>query len=139
MNDLQSVVISQKKDGSWQAQHVPSGKIAHGLTKDEAEREMRALIGMGESGEFEEPITSDRFTGLAKEIAEFLEGPVSEMLAGHDGFARLEAYQNAVAQVRLGGGCEGCPASTMTLIQGVLQQMQAEFGEENIVDVMPTP
>ena len=41
MSGLQSVVISTKADGSWQAVHVPSGKVAHGLTKDEAEDGMR--------------------------------------------------------------------------------------------------
>ena len=138
MNQMQSVVISEKKDGSWQAQHVPSGKVAHGLTKDEAEAEMRRVLGMSDAGDFTEPPTSDRFTGVSKEIAEFLEGPVSEMLAAHDGFARLEGYQNATAQIRLGGGCEGCPASTMTLIQGVLHQLQDKFGEEIIADVMPS-
>jgi Fe/S biogenesis protein NfuA len=137
MSDLQSVVVSQKKDGSWQAQHVPSGKMAHGLSKDEAYAEMRALLGKDESGTFQEPITSDRYTGIAKEIALFLEGPVSDMLAAHDGYARLEGYQNAVAQVRLGGGCQGCPASTMTLVQGVLQQLRETFGEEVIADIQP--
>jgi hypothetical protein len=41
MSDLQSVVISKKADGSWQAVHVPSGKTSHGLSKEEAEDEMR--------------------------------------------------------------------------------------------------
>lgn len=139
MRDLQSVVISQKKDGSWQAQHVPSGKVAHGLDKDEAEAEMRKLLGTDDQGVFQEPVTSDRFDGVGKDIAIFLEGPVSEMLAAHDGFARLEGYQNAVAQIRLGGGCQGCPASTMTLVQGVLTQLQNQFGEETVADVQQVP
>jgi len=80
MNDLNSVVISQKADGSWQALHVPSGKTTHGLTKDEAEEAMRASIGINNDGQFEEPLTSSQYEGLAQEIAEYLEGPVSDML-----------------------------------------------------------
>jgi Fe-S cluster biogenesis protein NfuA len=137
MSDLNSVVISQKKDGSWHALHTPSGKTSHGLTKDEAEAEMRQLLGMNEQGSFEEPLTNDRFEGVAKEIAVFLEGPVSDMLAAHSGFARLEGYENSVVHVRLGGGCQGCPASTITLAQGVLSHLQDEFGDDNVADISP--
>jgi Fe-S cluster biogenesis protein NfuA len=137
MSDLQSVVISKKVDGSWQALHVPSGKVSHGESKDEAEVAMRDLLGMDDSGGFEEPLTSNRFSGLAKDIALFLEGPVSEMLSYHSGFARLEAYDSAVAHIRLGGGCQGCPSSTITLINGVQQQLIEKFGDENILDIVP--
>lgn len=137
MSDLQSVVISKKVDGSWQAVHVPSGKVAHGLTKEEAEDEMRGMLGVNEEGKFEEPLTSDQFSGVAKDIALFLEGPISEMLAMHSGFARLESYENALAHIRLGGGCQGCPSSTLTLLNGVQQQLIEKFGEEVIQDVVP--
>ena len=137
MSDLQSVVISKKVDGSWQAQHVPSGKVSHGLTKDEAESEMRNLLGMDDEGTFAEPLTSDRFSGLAKDIAVELEGPVSAMLALHSGFARLEAYDNGQVHIRLGGGCQGCPSSTMTLVNGVFQMLQEKFGEEAVSDIIP--
>lgn len=72
MSDLNSVVTSQKADGSWQAVHVPSGKITHGLSAEEANNAMRELLGMDEGGKFEEPITSSRFEGDAKDIALYL-------------------------------------------------------------------
>lgn len=137
MSDLNSVVISKKADGSWQAQHVPSGKFAFGETAEEAQDNMRELLGMNEAGDFEEPLTSEQFSGDAKEIAVYLEGPVSEMLKMHSGFARLEAYENATAHIRLGGGCQGCPSSTITLLNGVLSQLQDEFGEEKVREVIP--
>jgi Fe/S biogenesis protein NfuA len=138
MSDLQSVVISKKVDGSWQATHVPSGKVSHGLSKEEAEDGMRSLLGMDDEGGFAgEPLTSGRFSGQSKEIAEFLEGPVSEMLALHSGFARLEAFDQGQAHIRLGGGCQGCPSSTMTLVNGVFQLLQEKFGEETITDIIP--
>lgn len=137
MSDLQSVVISKKVDGSWQAVHVPSGKVSHGLTKEEAENEMRGLLGVNDSGKFDEPLTSETFSGVAKDIALFLEGPISEMLAMHSGYARLESYENGLAYIRLGGGCQGCPSSTLTLLNGVQQQLIEKFGEETITDVVP--
>lgn len=137
MSDLQSVVISKKADGSWQALHVPSGKVAHGMTKDEVEDAMRAQLGLDDEGDFQEPLTSDRFAGVAQDIAVFLEGPVSEMLKLHSGYARLEAYEQSMAHIRLGGGCQGCPSSTMTLVHGVHQMLTEKFGEDVVTDVVP--
>ncbi len=137
MSEIKAVEYSQKVDGSWQALHVPSGKISHGLTREEAEKQMADLLGLGDEGDFEEPITSDRFEGVSKEIALYLEGPVSNMLAAHAGFARLEAYQDGLATIRLGGGCEGCPSSRLTLANGVLVDLQDKFGEDVIIDVQP--
>ena len=134
---LHSVEVTEKLDGSWEAVHVPSGRMAHGLTKDEAEEAMRQLLGMGDDGEFNEPLTSDRFSGLGKDIALYLEGPISEMLAFHSGFARLEAFQDGIASIRLGGGCQGCPSSLMTLANGVKDQLQEQFGEESVIDILP--
>lgn len=136
-NSLNSVVTSQKPDGSWQAHHVPSDRYAFGASQEEAEENMKELLGMDESGKFTEPLTSERFSGDALDIAKYLEGPVSEMLAFHSGYARLESYENAVAHIRLGGGCQGCPSSRITLLNGVLGQLQDQFGEEKILDVIP--
>ena len=102
MGDIKAVEYSQKVDGSWQALHIPSGKISHGLTREEAEKAMAKTLGMDDLGDFDEPITSDRFEGVSKDIALHLEGPVSDMLAAHAGFARLEAYQDGLATIRLG-------------------------------------
>ena len=137
MSALNSVELNQKPDGSWQATHVPSGKVSHGLTQEEAESSMKEMLGLNKIGKFTEPLTSDQFEGVTKEIAEFLEGDVSEMLALHSGFARLDAYEQSVAYIRLGGGCSGCPSSAMTLVSGVKQQLQEKFGEEVILDVAP--
>lgn len=137
MNDLNSVVTSQKADGSWQAVHVPSGKVAHGLSAEEAQTAMKDLLGMDDAGKFEEPKTSDRFSGDAKDIATYLEGEVSEMLALHSGFARLEDYEDNIAYIKLGGGCSGCPSSKLTLMQGVKQQLQEKFGEDKVSEVAP--
>ena len=135
--NMDSVNISQKVDGSWQALHVPSGKTAHGLSQEEARESMKGLLGMDDDGSFSEPKTSDMFDGIAREIAEYLEGPVSSMLAFHSGYARLEAYAEGIASVRLGGGCQGCPSSRITLMNGVFKELQEKFGDEAILDIQP--
>lgn len=132
-----SVEYKEKPDGSWAAIHTPSGRVVHGLTRDEAQQAMQEQLGMSDQGEFLEPSTVDRFDGVARQIAEYLEGPVSKMLEMHTGFARLEAYQESVAHIRLGGGCQGCPSSLMTLSSGVKADLQHHFGEEVIMDVLP--
>lgn len=136
-SELKAVEFREKVDGSWEALHVPSGKVTHGLTQPEADLAMRALLGMDDEGEFDEPVTSDRFSGIAKDIALHLEGPISKMLELHSGFARLEAFQHSIAHVRLGGGCQGCPSSLLTIAGGVKADLQHQFGEETILDVVP--
>jgi|688.fasta_scaffold94439_4 Fe-S cluster biogenesis protein NfuA len=136
MKDLFSVVISKNADGKWLAHHVPSGKKTEGSTMQEAQELMKKELGLKDDGTFEAPPTSSRFTGLAAAVAQFLEGPVSESLAFHSGYARLEAFETGVAHVRLGGGCKGCPSSQITLFNGVRDQLQGRFGEDIVKDVI---
>lgn len=136
--DLQSVVISKTADGRWMAHHVPSGRKIEAETMEQAQQAMRDALGLNQQGKFEEPPTSPRFSGVAQAIALFLEGPVSEALAFHSGFARLDAYDSGVAHIRLGGGCQGCPSSQITLFNGVRTQLQQRFGEDVIMDIVPS-
>lgn len=134
--DLYSVVISKNSNGKWLAHHVPSGRQVEGNTMQEAQEIMRKELGLKDDGTFDAPATSTKFTGLAATVAQFLEGPVSESLAFHSGYARLESFEAGIAHVRLGGGCKGCPSSQITLFNGVRDQLQGRFGEENIKDVL---
>jgi Fe-S cluster biogenesis protein NfuA len=136
MSELQSVNTKQKDDGSWQSVHVPSGKVTHGMTAEESQEAMRELLGMEDDGKFTEPSTSQNFEGDAKNIALFLEGEVSEALKFHSGFARLMSLDDGMAEIKLGGGCSGCPSSALTLFNGVKTQLQEKFGENVVVDVM---
>jgi Fe-S cluster biogenesis protein NfuA len=135
--ELQSIVISKTAEGGWLAHHVPSGRKIEAESKEEAEQAMREALGLNDRGQLDEPLTSTRFTGVAQAIALFLEGPVSEALAFHAGFARLEAYDGAVAHIRLGGGCQGCPSSQITLFNGVRTQLQNRFGQDVVAEVIP--
>ncbi len=136
---IPAVSVSQTAEGKWRALHEPSGRLTEGSTSDEALEAMQILLGFADesNGESGEPTTADRFEGTAQEIALYLEGPISSMLALHAGYARLEAYQDGIATVRLGGGCEGCPSSRLTLMNGVKRDLQDTFGETVVMDVFP--
>ncbi len=136
-SDFLSVEYKEKLDGSWAAIHTPSGRVVHGLTRDEAHDAMQKQLGFNDDGGFDDPETSERFSGMAYDIAVYIEGPVSKMLELHSGYARLEAYADGVCHVRLGGGCQGCPSSLLTLTAGVKRDLQHHFGEEVVADVVP--
>lgn len=135
IKDLFSVVISKTSEGKWLAHHVPSGRRIEADSMEKVQILMKQELGIKDDGTFDDPLTSDRFEGVAKSVALFLEGPVSESLTFHSGFARLEAFQEGIAHVRLGGGCRGCPSSQITLFNGVRDQLQGRFGEHVIRDV----
>lgn len=138
MKKLNSVDFSTKLDGSWVAKHVPSGKVAHGLSRQEAEDAMIDLLTDQDKEHNDNiPLTSPRFQGISKKIALRLEGPISRMLGLHDGYARLEAYEAGMARIRLGGGCQGCPSSLITLSGSVKADLQHQFGSEVVADVLP--
>lgn len=133
---LQSVEIKQKKDGSWQAYHLPSDRVGHGLSVQEAQEDLKKLLGLPEVDDGEEPKSSDLFEGLAKEIALFLEGEISRILSIHLGFARLDAYENGIVHVRLGGGCDGCPSQADTLTNLVKEKLIDKFPDGAIIDLV---
>jgi len=52
-------------------------------------------------------------------VAKVLEEQISPGLAGHGGFVSLDRMEDNVAYVTLGGGCQGCAMSQMTLKQSI--------------------
>ncbi len=139
MNDsLASVIVAKNANGTWDAIHVPSGRKTEGTTSAEAHKSMLDLLGLNHAGQSNEITTSSQFEGLSKAIALFIEGPITETLSFHAGWARLISYASGVATIQLGGGCKGCPSSQLTLFNGVKSQLQSRFGEDVITDVVPS-
>lgn len=56
---------------------------------------------------------------LAERVTRALEEEISPGLAGHGGFVTLNDMRDNVAYVTLGGGCQGCAMSQMTLKQSI--------------------
>ena len=61
---------------------------------------------------------------VEKRIVEILDEYVTPAVAQDGGFIRFMGYENKVVKVLLQGACSGCPSSTMTLKNGILQILQ---------------
>jgi Fe-S cluster biogenesis protein NfuA len=70
---------------------------------------------------------------VARVLAEEV-GPALEM----DGAAiEVVDVSDGVAQVRLGGVCSGCPATQMTVIMGIEQELRKRVPEVDYLEVVP--
>ncbi len=64
-----------------------------------------------------------------------LDGAINPSLAAHGGFASLVGVDGTVVTVTMGGGCQGCAASAMTLRQGITKMLQDALPEiSEVVD-----
>ena len=86
-------------------------------------------VSQGDFGSLETP--------LAVAVLEVLEAEVNPQIASHGGRADLVGVDdNAVAYVRLSGGCQGCGLAAMTLSQGISVAIREAVPEiSDIVDV----
>lgn len=69
----------------------------------------------------------------AEKIEQLLEGQINPALASHGGFAKLDRVDGEVAYVTMGGGCQGCAVSAMTLREGIARSIKEAIPE--ITDV----
>ena len=73
---------------------------------------------------------------LAEKITQLLDQAVNPMLAAHGGFATLNGVDGTRVFLSMGGGCQGCAVSAMTLREGIEAQIRAAIPEvTEIVDV----
>jgi Fe/S biogenesis protein NfuA len=56
---------------------------------------------------------------LPEKVQAVLDQAVNPALAAHGGFARLVGVEDSKVFVTMGGGCQGCAASAMTLRDGI--------------------
>ncbi|MCB1285627.1 MAG: NifU family protein [Microthrixaceae bacterium] len=72
---------------------------------------------------------------IAEQVEELLEKAINPSLAAHGGFAKLVGVddENKV-YITMGGGCQGCAASQMTLTQGIQRQIKEYIPD--VVDVV---
>ena len=91
-----------------------------------------------ESGEA--PVTEEVMdTGnseLFDQVNELIKNDVNPSIASHGGVITLHNVSDGKAYVTMGGGCQGCSASSVTLKQGVESYIVAKVDEVNeIVDI----
>ncbi|MEZ5175986.1 MAG: NifU family protein [Acidimicrobiia bacterium] len=84
----------------------------------------------GELGDLE-------LTGTTEEkIRQLLEERINPAIASHGGVAHLIAVEGSVAQLQLGGGCQGCGLAAVTLRQGIERAILDAIPEiDQVVDV----
>lgn len=73
---------------------------------------------------------------LADKVRQLLDQAVNPMLASHGGYAELVGVEETKVFLSMGGGCQGCAVSAMTLREGIEKQIRAAIPEvTDIVDV----
>ena len=72
----------------------------------------------------------------AEKVQQLLDQQVNPSLAMHGGFAGLDRVEDETVYVTMGGGCQGCAVSAMTLREGIARSIQEAIPEvKEVVDV----
>ena len=74
---------------------------------------------------------------VAEQVGQLLEQQVNPALASHGGFATLVGVEDETKVfLSMGGGCQGCAVSAMTLRQGIERAIKDNIPEvTDVVDV----
>ena len=62
----------------------------------------------------------------AQEVQKLFEEEINPSLAGHGGFVTLKAVEKDTVYLEMGGGCQGCAMSYMTLKEGIETAIKTE-------------
>ncbi|MEZ5322807.1 MAG: NifU family protein [Microthrixaceae bacterium] len=74
--------------------------------------------------------------GVAERINTLLERVINPSLAQHGGFAELRSWDEPRAYIFMGGGCQGCAVSSITLRTGIERTLKDHIPEiVEVVDV----
>jgi Fe/S biogenesis protein NfuA len=72
---------------------------------------------------------------IAEQVEQLLEQAINPGLASHGGFASLVGVDDDnKVYVKMGGGCQGCSASALTLAEGIKRQIKDTIPD--VVDVV---
>ena len=71
-----------------------------------------------------------------EKVRQLLDGHINPSLAMHGGYAALDRVDGDTVYVTMGGGCQGCAVSAMTLREGIARSIKEAIPE--VVDVIDT-
>jgi Fe/S biogenesis protein NfuA len=60
---------------------------------------------------------------IAEKVSQLLEQRINPSLAAHGGYATLVGVDDTVVYITMGGGCQGCAMSQLTLTEGIKAQI----------------
>ena len=66
---------------------------------------------------------------LPDQVRELLEKRINPSLAAHGGYANLVGVEGSVVYLTMGGGCQGCSMSALTLTEGIRAQILESIPE----------
>ena len=73
---------------------------------------------------------------VAEQVQQLLAEEINPALAAHGGFAELKGVEDDKVYVTMGGGCQGCAVSAMTLRDGISRSIKEAIPEvTEVVDV----
>jgi Fe/S biogenesis protein NfuA len=73
---------------------------------------------------------------LAQRVQDVLDQHINPGVAGHGGSVKLERLEDDTIYISMGGGCQGCASSQLTLKMGVERMMKEHVPEiKQIVDM----
>jgi Fe/S biogenesis protein NfuA len=79
---------------------------------------------------------ADVSSPLAMQVVQVLEQYVNPSIASHGGYAQLVGAEGDTVWLRLGGGCQGCASSKLTLRQGIEVSIKEHVPAiVNVIDV----
>ena len=64
-----------------------------------------------------------------EEIKAYLEEQLADKLKLHASRCELVDYQDGVVQLKLTGGCSGCPSSQLAIFNSIVPLLQEKFPE----------
>ena len=71
-----------------------------------------------------------------EKVRQLLDGQINPALAMHGGFAALDRVEDEKVFVTMGGGCQGCAVSAMTLREGIARSIKEAIPEvAEVVDI----
>jgi Fe/S biogenesis protein NfuA len=73
---------------------------------------------------------------IAEQVTQLLEQQVNPALASHGGYATLVGVEEGRVFVTMGGGCQGCAVSAMTLRDGIARSIKEAIPE--VAEVIDT-
>src|SRR5262245_23583986 len=73
---------------------------------------------------------------VEEKVRQLLDGQINPALAMHGGFAALDHVEDETVYVTMGGGCQGCAVSAMTLREGIARSIKEAIPE--VADVNAT-
>ena len=120
---------------------IPAGSIVKlkGATLDVPSRDGQGGLVL-RNPNHPDPLGMDgaiELTGsIEDKVKQLLDAHVNPALASHGGFAELVKVEDTAVHISMGGGCQGCAVSAMTLRDGIEKAIREQIPE--VTEVVDT-